>query len=58
MTYNVFGGTLNTAQSINPGCPGQNPESRKMVVCVCVCAEMPHVGPGDLGLLHFQVRSY
>jgi len=21
----------------HPGCPGQNPESRKMVVCVCVC---------------------
>jgi len=20
-----------------PGCAGQNPESRKMVVCVCVC---------------------
>jgi len=19
------------------GCPGQNPKSRKMVVCVCVC---------------------
>jgi len=21
----------------HPGCPGQNPESHKMVVCVCVC---------------------
>jgi len=21
----------------HPGCPGQIPESRKMVVCVCVC---------------------
>ena len=21
------------------GCPGQSPESRKMVVCVCVCTE-------------------
>ena len=21
----------------HPGCPGQNPESRKTVVCVCVC---------------------
>jgi len=20
----------------HPGCPGQNPQSRKMVVCVCV----------------------
>jgi len=22
---------------VHPGCPGQNPESRKMVVCVCMC---------------------
>jgi len=22
----------------HPGCPGQNPKSRKMVVCVCVCS--------------------
>ena len=22
----------------HPGCPGQTPQSRKMVVCVCVCA--------------------
>jgi len=21
----------------SPGCPRQNPQSRKMVVCVCVC---------------------
>jgi len=21
----------------HPGCPGQGPQSRKMVVCVCVC---------------------
>jgi len=21
----------------HPGCPGQNPESHKTVVCVCVC---------------------
>jgi len=21
----------------HPGCPGQNPKSRKMVVCMCVC---------------------
>ena len=21
----------------HPGCPGQNPKSHKMVVCVCVC---------------------
>jgi len=42
MTYNVFGGTLNPAQSVSlvladPGCPRQIPQSRKMVVCVCVC---------------------
>jgi len=22
----------------HPGCPGQNPESRTTLVCVCVCA--------------------
>jgi len=22
---------------VQPGCPGQNPESYNMVVCVCVC---------------------
>ena len=24
------------------GCPGQNPESHKMVVCVCVCVVINH----------------
>jgi len=24
----------------HPGCPGQSPESRKMVVCVCYCTEL------------------
>jgi len=45
MTCNVFGGTLNLAQSCSiqsthPGSPGQNPkiqEGHKTVVCVCVC---------------------
>jgi len=23
----------------HPGCPGQNPQSRKTVVCVCVCVQ-------------------
>ena len=31
---NVSSGTRLPA---HPGCPGQNPDSRKMVVCVCVC---------------------
>jgi len=24
----------------HPGCPGQNPESRKTAVCVCVCVRV------------------
>jgi len=32
--HNVNGDGSKTA---NPACPGQSPESCKMVVCVCVC---------------------
>jgi len=27
----------------HPGCPGQNPDSRKMVVCVCVASDREHL---------------
>ena len=39
----------------HPGCPGQIPQSRKTVVCVCVCVDNPVNLTSDLlnlGLMH------
>jgi len=40
----------------HPVCPGQNQESRKMVVCVCVCVEV--TGPGSLNCCNPLLLCY
>ena len=37
MTTTGVSGLMFLLVLAHPGCPGQNPENRKMVVCVCGC---------------------